>query len=264
MYSVGRKYTDFAKEQRTLFREDKHLQKCPYILRERLIGEAWREFYKFQHKYTYENTQIYRFEMVEEREEGEGERKKKENDIWILSLDDWLASAFLADFTPKFKLFFKTDPTELQGSDINKKNKIISDTNITNIIDDESYDDIIKNSSGELIVNGVSYKFKAFSTNVKLDLRCIEDIMIDAKERMFRNNPLSKFGNREIFEYFCLVYRIVSMMKLIQLENRKMDDVNKTLSVYKDELLSLAWHPDRFFDWVLCDEEKNDIKDRWS
>ena len=31
-----------------------------------------------------------------------------------------------------------------------------------------------------------------------------------------------------------------------------------------DELLSIAWHPDRFFDWCLDENEKLGIKDRWS
>lgn len=247
MYSVGRKYSDYAKEQRTFFREDVHLQTCPYIFRERLIGEAWRNYYKFQHKYMYENTQFYRIEL-------EG------GVVWILSLDDWLQSAFPLE-TTKFKLFFKADPTEMQYKET--MNEIISSTNLTNLIEDTAFDNLIRNSQNILEVGYLSYKCKAFPTNIKIDLKYLEQILIDAKGRLVQANPLSKFENKDIYAYYTLIYRIVSMIKIIQLEIRKIYDAKKALSLYKDELVSFAWHPDRFFDWVLCDEEKTAIKERW-
>ena len=31
----------------------------------------------------------------------------------------------------------------------------------------------------------------------------------------------------------------------------------------KDELMSIAWHPDRVIDWCFDDEEKKDLKQLW-
>ena len=39
--------------------------------------------------------------------------------------------------------------------------------------------------------------------------------------------------------------------------------IDKRISIFKEELIGYAWNPDRFQDWCLTDDEKNDIKENF-
>ena len=96
----------------------------------------------------------------------------------------------------------------------------------------------------------------AFKGHVEIVKLCKEYGATDLDSSMWR---AAKSGHIEIVKLFrgWLGYDSIHHDLLRHLHKRKF------FKKIHDEVLSVAWHPDRFFDWCVDEEEKEFLEEMW-
>jgi len=243
MPTAFQQYQQFAHAERKNI--DFDAMGCPRRFRKKIIGLAWRHFYKFGQKYAYHPQPSYRVQCKTKYTNIEGTKK-----IILRTLDNWLYAAF----SLSCPLYILHD----------QENDIV----FASFWNNEDFVKLVHCKHGQEF--GFSFQNTQYVCHVEhvpqtFSTKDWEEMLIRAKQSTFQKHKEAyKLEESDLFKFYCILYCIEKMIQLLREQNNTPKRAHESCEKIKYELMQVAWHPDYFFDWCLDVEEQKEIKSRWS
>lgn len=241
------RYLRFSKEQREIFRNSNILKQVPSTLREQTISKKWKEW-KYNEKVFYNIDPTYEIAV---KTNGEKRHTLKITPLYIR-------------------------PQEIIGqlyTNVGSRQKKVKGPVITNCNCHIIIETFLKCKSSFCIEPNIEIELKREIQNDETSLYKLINECID---NTIKYQSIFSKDTGEEFDLFKTQGKTQAKLKLVyiiyeyeffktylmNIMNSKNNTIKNTLML-KEELIEKAWNPDRFFEFCLCDDEKQGIKLRW-
>lgn len=245
MADMHKKYHRFAHAETKGLHWDE--MGIPPHIRKKIIGLAWRHFYKFSDKHAYHMQPTFRLTM---RRKG---MQAPSHTIVLKPLDNWLHHAF-----------FVKRPIYI----INPQDR--DNIRVASYWENDTFEKIFHCAHGQAFEftherKKMICQVETIPDDATLSTRDMEDLLQRAQQNtcLQQKAETEQLDDKQLFNLYCVMYCIEKMLQLLREQNAAPARAHDKCQQIKDELMQVAWHPDYFYDWCLDIQEQQEITARW-